>query len=285
MEQVKNRDANILLFLAKNGFASPRSLEREFFKGIAHRNHYRSLARLKQKHLVEELLGDTGELLGYKLSAKGLRLTRKVIANKWPVQKPPEQFRTNYTHDELLVQLRSIFEKCPAIYEYKPEQIVREELATRYGFEEQEGSGYKVPDATFQMKTRKGYFRVALELELTRKSKRRYRKIIKQLARSKDWNQVFFIVRELSTAKVITDLLKELCEKDSDLKFEKTRSGFYFAKLDELLKSKETCTFSGEEKSFSLLELAKDSASNAQVQLTTESSVPLLGKKTKRQTN
>ena len=285
MEQVRNRDAEIMLYLAKNGFASPRNLEREFFRGIGHRNHYRSISRLKTKNLVEELTGDGGDLLGYKLSAKGFRITKKIVADKWPVQSPPNQFRTNFNHDELLVQLRGLFEKSPVVSHFQPEQIVRESLARRYGFEEQEGSGYKVPDAIFQIRTPKGQFRVALELELTRKSKRRYRKIIKQLAVSGDWDAVFFVVKENAITKVVTDLFAELREKDLEIKFAKSLSSFYFCKLDEFLRDKDNCIFVGEKKSFSLIEIAKSLTPNSKIQLTTESSVPLQEKKRRSRTN
>jgi hypothetical protein len=285
MEQVRNRDARILEFLAKNGFASVRGLEREFFGGIAHRNHYRSIVRLSDKGLVERLLGDGDEILGYKLSRKGLRLLKAIAGEKFAIQKPPQQFRTQYDHDELLIGIRSIFEKCPAVSAFQSEQTVREHLARSYGYSEKEGAGYKVPDAIFELKTPNGEFKVALELELTQKSKLRYRKILKQLALSQDWDTVFFISKDQTISNAIQGTLKDLRVKDAELSFAKNSSGFYFANLTEFEREKENCAFLGEGKSFSLRELSNKTALNAQVQLTTESSVPFSEQKTKTKTN
>lgn len=274
MEQVRNRDAHILEFLAKNGFASIRNIEREFFGGIAHRNHYRTFRRLMKKGNIEVLRGDGSEVLGYKLTKKGQRLIKSVVGEKFPIQTPPEQFRTQYSHDELLIQIRSIFEKCPVVSNYLSEQTVRENLARSYGYSEQDGAGYKVPDATFELKSHKGLFKVALELELTQKSKLRYKKILKQLALSQDWDTVFFVVKTCGIESAIKRVLSELREKDAEFGFAKKSAGFYFVSLEKLLREKEFCTFSGDGKSFTLWDLTKKSADNAQVQLTTKSSVP-----------
>ncbi len=263
MDQVMDRDARILLYLAKHSFASPRNVEREFFRGIAHRNHYRAIKRLKQRGLVEDIYGDNETLLGFKLSKKGIRITKTVLGPDGSVLTPQGQFRSTYDHDDLLIRLRSVLETSPAISHFCPEQTVRETFAKKYGHSEQEGSGYKVPDATFQLKTRKRNFRVALELELTRKSKRRYRKIIKQLALSRDWDVVFFMLKEASLRKVITDILTELRAKDPEVRLAKFRHGFYFTQLSEVLTHGTSCEFHGEEKSFRISEIENQFQANA----------------------
>ena len=219
MEQVirqMGRDAQILAHLAKHGFASPKNIEDTFFSGRANRNHYRSIARLRKKGFVENLTGDHNHLLGYKPTKRGLRVAE--LLTKTPSLSPHRfKFRTTYDHDELLIQIRSIFESSTLVSHFQPEVVLREQLATRYGHKEVEGLGYKVPDGLFVLQTQKRNFRVALELELTRKSSCRYRKIIKQLARSRDWDIILYIVKNKHIKCVIQNLLQELREKDSDL--------------------------------------------------------------------
>ncbi len=254
MEQVvqrMERDMKILVHLVKHGFASPQNLEDTFFKGEANRNHYRAIVRLKRRRLVENLIGDNNQFLGYQATKRGQEIAARLNGGKLS-HAPRYQFRTNYDHDELLVRIRSIFETSSAISQFRPEQVIREELAKQYGYKEEEGSGYKVPDGLFVLRSPKGSKKVALELELTRKSSNRYRKIVKQLATSEDWDIVFFVTKDKNIPRVVREILKELKEKDIDVQDAPHLHGFYFCDLAEVLDKKLEAKFTGEGSTFSL---------------------------------
>lgn len=164
----------------------------------------------------------------------------------WNVQWP------YIRHDDLLQDLRLVFESSPLIALFTPEHVLRIQLARKHGRQASRDERYKVPDAIFNLKRNETLFTVALELELARKSRARIAKMIKQLAIPADFNLVFIVVEE---EKQIGRLRQELLEqRKSDLavRFYSPRKGFYFALLSDIRTKGLDARFSGEDVTFSL---------------------------------
>lgn len=250
-------DKKLLHYIAENRFATVSNLEDIFWNGNAHRNHYRKLKKLEQKGYVNQLIGDRGITLGYTPTKKTILWLKRVGVKIETSTDLTRRYTTTFNHESLLLTLRNIFESSRIVSDFWPEHKVREDFAKRYGYKEREGSGYKVPDALFTLQTHNKQLRVALELELSRKSKARYRKLIKQLLVCAYFNIVFFIVAELSDLNLMKEILKRICEQDLDVKFSAHRHGMYFILLSEFLKHKLDGTFEGEGSTFSLKSLEK----------------------------
>ena len=255
---LKDRDVEILRYLVENRFATMNALEGRFWNGQAHRNHYRKLSELRAKGFIEPLIGDGGARLGYRPTKRAIYHLKRAGFKPARITDLRSSFRTGFDHDKTVLELRNIFEKSPLVSHFLPEHQVREMLARQYGYRDAEGNGYKVPDAMFQLKTAKREFRVALELELTLKSRPRYVRLLKQLSLSRDWDVVFVIGTDRKITSKLAIILESIRGKDVELKVSKQQHGFYFAPLSEFLERKLECPFEGEGKKFTLTSLADE---------------------------
>jgi hypothetical protein len=208
---------------------------------------------------VTPLVGDDGNALGYRLSRKATQWMKAQGTIDSDVKSSPF-YRTAFDHDKKLLHLREIFEGSGLVSEYQPEHVVRAELARRHGRQEKRDEGYKVPDALFKLKTPRGTFNVALELECTRKSVKRYRRLIRALSTTPDADLVFILCASSAITLCIKDLLAQAREKDPFVRISRKDNGFYFADSENLLKEGRQAIFEGEGKRFSIASLEKEVA-------------------------
>ncbi len=272
MEQVRRetgwrptaRDQAILRQMGEHGFSSAKWIRECFSKEKSNCNHYRRLSILRKKGLIENLVGDAGTKLGYRLTKKGLALLRSLNPQGQGDHSPDQgveieyraAYRTTYNHDDDLVGLGTVFRMFPGVVEYWPEHLVRQRLSLKHGYKERKRDGFKVPDALFAVQTKQRLLRIALELEVALKARAYYRRILRQLATSSDFDMVFVIVKD---SKMLDRLEKELTwvrANDPGVKFAKRDNGFYFALLADVLNEKGNAKFRGEGTAFTLAELA-----------------------------
>jgi hypothetical protein len=207
---------------------------------------------------IEVLHGDGGMRLGYRARRRAVNVLKSLGMELPPLTDLGAAYRSGFDHDRNVLDLRNILESSELVTGFQPEHAVREALARRYGYRDSDGSGYKVPDGFFQLRTAKGCFRVALELEIAVKAKARYRKALKQLSLSPDWDVAFIVAAEASRIGLLQGILADLRSNDFDLKRSGRRNAIYFASLDEFQRRKLEGTFKGEGKTFSLASLADE---------------------------
>lgn len=114
-------------------------------------------------------------------------------------------FVAQLDHDELVAKSLMQLGKTKAISNYRTESELRRLfplVRNRYKPEERE----KYPDAIVQV-TRGP--KVALELELTLKARRRYRQILRTYRNRKDVSRIIFIVRSAVVFESITQAIKD----------------------------------------------------------------------------
>ncbi len=252
------RDAEILRYMIENRFVTIRAVEDRFWHGRGNRNQYRRIKKLIANRYVEVLHGDGGARLGYRARRRAVNALKSLGMEPAHLTDLGAVYRSGFDHDRTALDLRNILESSELVTAFQPEHIVREQLAKRYGYRDSEGNGYKVPDGFFRLRTAKGSFRVALELEIAVKTKARYRKALKLLSLSADWDVVFFVVSEKSRIGLLQGILADLRANDIDLKMSGRRNAIYFALLEEFQERKHGGTFEGERKSFSLASLADE---------------------------
>ena len=203
-------------------------------------------------------MGDGGFRLGYRPTRKAIYHLKASGLQPGKLTDLQSEFRSTFDHDKILLELRNVLETSPLVSDFLPEHRVREVLSEKYGYRPDQGNGYKIPDGMFYLKTAKRKFRVALELELTMKSKNRYVKLMKQLSLSRDWDVIFIISKDKVLKQKMEGILSAVRKSDYDIKLSKLNHGIYFATLSEFLSFKLECPLAGENKTFSLAGLADE---------------------------
>jgi hypothetical protein len=134
---------------------------------------------------------------------------------------------------------------------YINEHALRKQMAKAKNLDPKRLKQFKVPDAAFLLKTLQRPFRVALELEITPKSTRRYHEAIKRLAINANYDVVFFIAATEKVLISIQQTLAKLRETDPVVKASPHQTGFHYALLSDVLANGLSATFKGPTSSFS----------------------------------
>ena len=254
------RDHRILKYLSETGFATIDLIRKEFWQAKNNRHYYRRLQILARSGLIQPLRGDMGIRLGYRITKKGANLLRRVQCGEPCQSVKALKYKSTFEHDLSAIRVRDIFTKSPIVSDFVGEAEVRSALAKKYGRQEKRDDRYKVPDALFKLKTQKGTFVAALEVECSTKSAERYVKIFRQLCTSKDFDVIFFIAKDATLLTVLRSHLKKTRDTDKLVMLWPRQHGFYFGLLDDVTRLGLDAPFSGEERTFTLRELAAETS-------------------------
>lgn len=258
-----NRDYGVMKAVATNRFVSAKQLAHLWSDDPKNHNHYIRLRKLMRAGILELLIGDAGNRLGYRLTRKGINLLPDEADRAKALAYRSFSYRTSFDHDRLLQEVQSVFEQSPLISRYMPEHEIRQRLSEKYGKKERKDGGYKVPDGLFELKTSRGIKRVAVELELTVKSEPRYRKIFRELLTSSDFEIVLFITASDKMTEALRSIIAEVKADDSVVQGWPTKRGMYFATLETVLLEKLNAVFSGDGDPFSLASLEQSVSGKA----------------------
>jgi len=243
---VTARDLSLFKLIYQNRFADSKAIKAKFWPGSANKNYYRRLKLLIDRGYLTRLRGDSGFSLGYQLTRKALKTLRQDGTKLLGTVRTKPLYTTSYRHDKCLIRLREVFESSPLITHYVPEHELRAALARRHGMQEKRDERYKVPDGIFQLRTHKGGFTVALELELAIKSTTRYARMMKQLCISEDFTVIFFVGENVQILNILEQHLAQVRTTDRLVKMWKPRHAFYFALLSDFLELKLKAPIKGE---------------------------------------
>lgn len=251
------RDQKILLLLGEHGCVTADRIKAHFWNNNPmSRAHFRRLAILKRRNLIENVEGDGGANIGYRLTRKGRALFSEMFTS-WCDPPTRRGYKTQFEHDQLLIDLRHIFTTSLIVTDFKTEPEVRRELMTTQVQRQHWEKRPLVPDATFVMNVPAKKMRVAIELELTAKAKPRYTRIFRNHLLTKNWQLVFYVVKDELLRKRLMEHLSEVKRTDIHVRIEKSVNGIYFCGLDEFLKSRLDTPFINGKKEISLNQIAQ----------------------------
>lgn len=210
---------------------------------------------MKRRNLIENVNGDGHVMIGYRLTKKGKEFVAARFGGQAanPVRR---SYKSQFEHDQLLIDLREILEKSPLVADFRTESEVRYELlngASKLLHWERQPT---IPDAAFVFKAPGQSMRVAVELELTPKVKRRYRRIFRNHLLSKDWQLVLYIVKDRALQERLMKLLADIKERDVEVRVQKNVNGIYFCPLPEFLSLGLRVLFTNGKREISLSALA-----------------------------
>lgn len=249
------RDYGVMTLIATHRFVSARELAPLWNSDPKNNNHYIRLRKLMRAGILEPLVGDGGHRLGYRLTRKGIELLPSDELKTKARDYRSFSYRSSFDHDVLLQKVRNVFEESRLVSRYMPEHEVRKRLSEKYGRKERKDAGYKVPDGLFDLKTSTKTMRVALELELSKKSESRYRKMFRELLTSDDFEIVIFVTDTEQRIRALRRIIADVMANDSVVKGWPTKRGMYFATLESVLIEKKNAVFRADGTQFSLANL------------------------------
>jgi len=248
----------ILSLLGEYGCVTADRIKAHFWKSShKSRAHYRRLAVLRRRKLIENVLGDRSMTIGYRLTKIGKRMLADLTENQnAPVIR--RAYKTQFEHDQLLIDLRQIFQASPLVKEFKTESELRREFLRDRLMPINWESRPTIPDATFVFEVPGRSMRVAVELELTAKLKKRYARIFKNHLLSKDWKLVIYIVKDASFQGRLMKTLFEVKDRDVQVRLAKTVNGIYFCDLENFLSNRLAVTLTNGKREISLEQIAQN---------------------------
>lgn len=148
-----------------------------------------------------------------------------------------KSYRTDYYHDQTLIDVKGIFANCSAISDYKSEGKIRKEINQKLSSLLHWEKRGNIPDGYFHLKLPDRNLRVAIELELSDKSQKRYERIFRNHLLSKSWDLVIYLVRDETLKNYLLGLLQKSKDRDIQVRVSNMLNGIYFCELNDFLKN------------------------------------------------
>jgi hypothetical protein len=251
-------DSQILRVLAQNRFANSYDL-RARLPGLPDQyNIFRRLRYLGNLGLVEPLIGDGGNRLGYRLTKKGVAFTSATdhVNSTMSISRP--MFRSQFDHDQIVNEVRGILSTSPIVSNFVSETELRSRNEDSRKSRQTPSRDWKVPDAMFSLYSAGTAMTTALEIELTQKAKARYSKIVEALLTSKSFQLVFVVCKDENLVRLIAQAVHDARAKNPAVRASNRSNGVYFSAVDLLRERTLDAPWFGEGTSFTLNGLASN---------------------------
>lgn len=145
------RDGKLLAFLAEYGCVSAERIKDRFWQTTQpSRAHYRRIGILKRLGLIENVYGDGGITIGYRLTRNGIRFMRRLPETEY-LAITRRSYQTQFNHDQLLIDVRTILETSPLVRGFRTESEIRRKLTTKESKMRHWENLPSVPDGTFTL--------------------------------------------------------------------------------------------------------------------------------------
>ena len=253
-KSITQRDIAIFEYIGRYGFATKKALFEKFWKSkLQSGSHYRRFMRLEELGLVENIKGDNGDL-GLKLTDKGIAYM-KSLGQEFSHLKPfKRSYRTQFSHDSVVQGVLYLMSLEPVVTAIESEKELFHRL---YGELPSRPKKLQkgVPDGGCLLKTKKGYQKVALEVELTRKSNKRYEAIMRRQMTTLQWDIVLYLVKGKTLLETLMYEHQKSLDNDQIVRTSDKINGVYFADLEEFISSPKETIFKNNHDSFCLKDL------------------------------
>ena len=199
--QPTKRDLLLLETLESYGVLSTKQIRELIFKGINTRTVLRRLRLLKQRGFIYSSEGLPSGALAWTLSKRSSRLDLETkVINKNSLQ-----------HDVAVSSIRIHLERLKIAESWTSEHILRKEVIKAHYEERRSSLSYMddpplIPDSLFITRHEGEMKAVALELELTLKSRERYKKIFSQYKEKEKIWFVWYVVLTRSAGEALSKL-------------------------------------------------------------------------------
>lgn len=205
------RDLKLMRELYLNTFLSFYQIKESHFNKCADSTIYNRLSKLIKGGLIETMRvnilaihkGNKEVGVIYHLSKKGLRSLKNYSEIDFKRVSPVPINLSQLTHDLILTDVIKRLKT-----QYRDAEIINSKITgTYFSFNQQ------VPDAIVNLPDSK----IAIEIELTAKSNLRYREIVSNYRTSKEFSEVFYVIKDEAIGIKIASHILGYSASPSDL--------------------------------------------------------------------
>ena len=250
---LRKRDIEILDHIGRKKWVSPHAIHTIFWESKKESgSHNRRLRQLREAQFISSAKTIEGFSLGYCLTRKGARLLREKGFLVQAEAIEPDPLREKWNHDGLVNKVKNILLKSPLVGDFFPKYVLRKKLKKPF-------HKFDVPDGLFTLWINDIPVRVALEVDLFSQRKRKYEGILQNRMLSRDWDEVFFVVKDEEMRQKLIAHVESLKKNNFLIRCKKRKNGIYFIPMEEFLKKELNALFYNQEVEFSLNSLEKKS--------------------------
>ena len=232
-KRITGRDRMIVTPLGDYGCVSAGNIKTNFWKTTdKSRAHFRRIGMLKKHRLIENVRGDGGITIGYRLTRRGRKYSTFFLKEKSrPILR--KSYKTDFSHDQTLIEISRSLKKSSVIRNFQTEGELKQQILSDVARKMNWESQPIIPDAVFVLNIPGHETTIALELELTMKVKRRYGKIFRNHLLSKNWGVVIYVVRDEALREKLMRNLNDLKARDIEVRMAKKINSIYFCLLED----------------------------------------------------
>jgi hypothetical protein len=198
--KLTSRDQTMIGMISRYGMMSTTQIRTRFFPNSSLSATRRRLRKLEAKNYLRRITGHEDGLLGWAVTLNS--------AKAFDFKTIKTRFNKNaLDHDLAISELRQRMETAFKIHHWINEHYLKSATPKRQnGFRKTADS---VPDSLISIETNAGIRIIALEMELSRKSKSRYFRIFERYAQRTNVNWIWYIVENEGLGKTILVLWNE----------------------------------------------------------------------------
>lgn len=252
-------DTLILRKIAKEGFQTYSELRMDILTHFSRTHSWAALKRLVTLGFLTECRGDGGGIRGWYLSLKARTGTHELFDPSWRVDIRPPVYRSAFDHDLALREIKRILCGSPCVSDWIPEHLLKGKAVQEFGrlrLEDRAAKLLRVPDARFNLAIRETVFRCALELEFTRKARKRWFQKLEIQITNPSYDFVFYVTIDDKVQEAIWNVYQGVVSHSSRLKVSREQNAVYFTTLEKLRRSGLNTPFAGLQETLILANLS-----------------------------
>lgn len=191
---ITKRDIALFKMLSNYGMLSTRQVGQLVFSSIATTTVCRRLRLLEAGSYVKRIRGLESQDHMWLLEARGARLAEVEVPKKrWSKNMLP--------HDFKLLSLRLALEASGVAHDWTPEHAIRSNVFKVFGF--RAAKEKQIPDGLMGIEINGYRQSVSVELELERKSIKRYGEVFRRYSGKPDLHAIWYLAADNGTANLV----------------------------------------------------------------------------------
>ena len=253
-------DLVVIRKISETGVQSSENLKATVLKDYGKVQTWRIPRRLVKQGWLVECRGDQNIFLGWRLN------TRDYKVRTWlsqmlgtPIKRAPV-YKTSFDHDQTLDRVITRLREAKVVEGYTPEHVLRSETSQRFWYMsdlEKRERVIAVPDAILDLNIKGKKIKVALELEVSRKSKKRIFQKLEHYLIHPDVAFTFYVIKGKRLLEDFQSAYRLVLETSLRVKISATKNGIYFSELQNILDQGPGAEFQGLDNSISMNSLSE----------------------------
>lgn len=249
---ITERDRSVLRFVAEKSMATSLQIKERFFPD-SHAG-YRRIRHLISIGLLKVLMVDEHRNRVLGITPLGIEQIKKGASSLSDLSRVTPRYYSSVSHDLLVNEVTAVLEQVPVVTNVVSETMLANDLRKKYGRNARVDRDFKLPDAAIRFSSGLKEHLAAVEVELTRKSKKRLERTFELFITGSDFTIALFVAKD---GPLLNQLLKtyERVLTRPALQSRKTLRCCYFVTLDDIKKAPLDAVFKGLDRSWTFREL------------------------------